>query len=114
MKMNQPRPRWLLITLLLAFHAESFAAGGGGENSEAERHLQRLVMHHVLYAGGLSGVFGMARACARHVDPGSPDGGPMTADTDPGDMKQQPVDTRQAQGDAMNASDPATATRPRR
>lgn len=95
--MDQLRSRWLLIALLLAFHAESFGGSGADENSETERHLQRLVMHHALHAGGLTGVFSMARACTRHADPGSPGDGPMMADPDPGEeMKQQPVepDTR--------------------
>lgn len=90
--MNPPRLRWFLIALLLGFHAEGIAVSEAGENSEAERHLRRLMMHHALHTGGPAGLLGMVRACAYRADPGSPGDAPVMVDVDSRKMKQQPVE----------------------
>ena len=85
--------RWFLIALLVASYAEGFAAGEAGENSEAERHLQRLMMHHAPHTGALAGLLGVTRACAYHADPRSPGDAPVMVDVDSKKMKQQPIES---------------------
>lgn len=91
--MDRPPTRWCQIALLLAFHAEGFAAGEAGENADAERHLQHLMMDHALHTGGLAGLLVVTRACAYHADPRSPGDAPVMVDVDSRKMKQQPIES---------------------